>query len=123
MTRLFSWRRRPKRDFDPSPGAEVDDEVYDGPATIRIRGEELAVRVRLTGHIEPIDGRYHWQGMVFGELPDDVLKGPPGVTVAIGERTAAARITERTPWGSHTIAGVGDPPFPLDDVEIAVPIR
>jgi hypothetical protein len=31
--------------------------------------------------------------------------------VTIGERTAAARVVEQTPWGTHMICGVGDPPF------------
>jgi hypothetical protein len=26
-----------------------------------------------------------------------------------------------TPWGTHSIAGVGAPPFALHDVELAVP--
>ncbi|MGZ5397537.1 MAG: DUF4873 domain-containing protein, partial [Mycobacterium sp.] len=26
----------------------------------------------LAGHVDPIDGRYHWQGTVFDELPTDV---------------------------------------------------
>lgn len=119
MRRLFGRRRRP----GPDPDVGLADEVYDGPATIRIGDDEYPVRVRLAGHIEPIDGRYHWRGTAFGELPDDVLKGPPAVTVVIDGRTAAARITERTPWGSHSVAGVGEPPFPLDSVEIDVPIR
>ena len=121
MPRLFARRRRPEPDPDPDVG--MADEVYDGPATIHIDDHEYPVRVRLTGHVEPIDGRYHWRGTVFGELPDGLLKRPPAVTVVICERTAAARITERTPWGSHSVAGVGEPPFPLDSVEIDVPIR
>ena len=35
------------------------------------------------------------------------------LTVTVGERTAAARITEQTPQGTHSIAGVGAPPYPL----------
>ena len=99
----------------------MGDEVYDGPAVIRMGADEYRVRVRLTGHLEPIDGRYHWQGMVYQSFPDDVLRRSTGVTVTIGERTAPGRITERTPWGGHAITGVGAPPFALDDVEVSVP--
>jgi hypothetical protein len=31
-------------------------DLYDGPATIRIDDEERVVRVRLAGHVDPIDG-------------------------------------------------------------------
>ncbi len=117
------WRRMGKRirsAFDLSSGIGVEDEVYDGPATVTIGGDDHAVRVRLTGHIDPIDGRYHWQGTVFEALPDDELKSP--VTITIGERTVAARISERTPQGSYSVVGVGAPPFALDDVELSVPV-
>lgn len=97
----------------------MDDDVYDGPATLHLGDrdngddgedrEDHAVRIRLTGHLDPIDGRYHWQGMVFAELPGDI--SGRSVQVSIGERSAAGRITERTPWGSYAIAGVGTPPF------------
>ena len=32
--------------------------------------KNVQLRVRLSGHLEPIDGRYHWQGTVFESLPD-----------------------------------------------------
>jgi cation diffusion facilitator CzcD-associated flavoprotein CzcO len=101
--------------FDLTSGAGADDDVYDGPATIRIGGDEHAPRVRLTGHLDPIDGRYHWQGTVFDALPDYATQP---VTVTIGERTAHARITEHTPWGSYSVAGVGAPPFDLKPIEL-----
>jgi hypothetical protein len=43
------------------------------------------------------------------------------VTLAVGDHSASARITEATPQGTHSIAGVGAPPFALADVELAVP--
>ncbi|WP_101953032.1 DUF4873 domain-containing protein [Mycobacterium sp. 3519A] len=86
--------------------------VYDGPAAMRVDEVSHPVRVRLTGHMDPIDGKYHWRGMVF-ELTAAV-KLPKQVAVTIGERTADAHLTEITPWGTHAIAGVGAPPYPLD---------
>jgi hypothetical protein len=70
------------------------------------------VRVALTGRIEPIDGQYHWQGTVFDAIPADLVRARE-LTVTVGERSAAARITEHTPQGTHSIAGVGAPPYPL----------
>ena len=49
-------------------------------------------------------------------------KLPQPATVTIGNRSAAARITERTSQGGYSVVGVGTPPFALDDVEVAVPV-
>ncbi len=119
----INWRRMRQKirsAFDLSSHTGVEDEVYDGPATVRIGDGEHGVRVRLTGHLEPIDGRYHWQGTVFDAPPDTKLPQP--VTLTVGGRTAEARIIERTPWGSYSVVGVGAPPFALDDVELAVTV-
>ncbi|WP_246216822.1 DUF4873 domain-containing protein [Mycobacterium botniense] len=111
--------RRPR--YGPAPSAfdlscaADGDGAYDGPATLTITGTDHEVRVRLTGYLDPIDGQYHWQGMVFHQLSDDLVKHPRPVTVTIGQRSASARLTERTPWGSHAIAGVGMPPFAPDN--------
>lgn len=91
-------------------GAQPDpDGLYDGPATVTVGGAELAGRVRLTGHLDPVDGRFHWQGTVFAALPEGV--GGGAMTVNVDGREAQARLVERTPWGTHMISGVGDPPF------------
>jgi para-aminobenzoate N-oxygenase AurF/uncharacterized protein DUF4873 len=95
---------------DRDEAAEQGDDVYDGPAVLSVGGTDHAVRVRLTGHLDPIDGRYHWRGTIFDSVPDDVLR-TPRVSVTIGERTAAARVTEKTPWGTYSVAGEGAPPF------------
>ena len=107
------WRRSK---FLPSkshsaPGEPLHDEVYDGSAVLTVGADAHDVRVRLTGHLDPIDGRYHWQGTVF-DVPT-ILKAAQPVTLTIGERRAPARITEETPWGSYSIAGVGMPPYDL----------
>ncbi|GAB5901495.1 DUF4873 domain-containing protein [Mycolicibacterium mageritense] len=119
-----SWRRRRElrrripEDFDlDSAAAGVSDEVYDGPATLHMAGADRAVHVRLTGHLDPIDGRYHWRGTILDV--HDAVSG--SVTLTVGDRTADARITERTAQGTFSIAGVGAPPFVLDDVEVTVP--
>lgn len=90
-------------------------DVYDGPATVNAGGVERTVRVRLSGHLDPIDGRYHWRGTVFDVLPDDT-KLPQPATLSVGDNSAKARITERPPQGGYSVAGVGSPPFPLDEL-------
>ncbi|HEU0189937.1 MAG TPA: DUF4873 domain-containing protein [Mycobacterium sp.] len=101
----------------------VDDEIYDGPAVLAYQGQDRSARVRLTGHFDPIDGQYHWQGMLYANLPADVATGSR-VVLRIGEHAAAARISEQTPWGTLAVVGeAGYPPFPLEDVEISMPPR
>lgn len=100
--------------FDLSASAPAGDDAYDGAATLEIAGNRHPVRVRLTGHLDPIDGRYHWQGTVFGS-PSDDLKQARTATLTVGDRSAPARIVERTPWGTHSVAGVGAPPYALSN--------
>lgn len=110
------WRRThflPSAALAHLPQERVEaaaDEVYDGPATLRVADDDHSVRVRLTGRLDPIDGKYHWRGTVFGALPDDVLKRPEALLTANG-RTAATRLTERSPQGGYSVTGMGTPPF------------
>jgi hypothetical protein len=110
------WTRTHFLPATPSERPAVDvattqeRELYDGPAVLRVGDVDHTVRVRLIGHLEPIDGQYHWQGAVFGEVPDDVLKHPKA-TLTVDGRTTQARVTERTPQGVYGIVGVGSPPF------------
>jgi hypothetical protein len=118
------WRQMAKAAptaFDLSSHIGVVDEVYDGQATLDVGGAQYGVRVRLSGRVDPIDGRYHWQGTILDALPDGT--GPRPVTLTIGEQTAECRITERTQQGGYSVAGVGMPPYALDDVEVVVPLR
>ena len=117
------WRRMVEAAptaFDLSSHIGVVDEVYDGPATLRVGDDEQRVRVRLSGHLDPIDGRYHWQGTIL-DATTQLKPGP--VTMTIGEQTAECRITERTQQGGYSVAGVGMPPYALDDVEVVLPLR
>ncbi|MDQ2636933.1 MAG: DUF4873 domain-containing protein [Actinomycetota bacterium] len=89
--------------------------VYEGPAALRLHDNaDHAVRVRLTGHLDPIDGRYHWRGMVFDWTLDTALRLPQEVCVSIDGRTSAGRLTEVTPWGTYRVTGIGEPPYPVD---------
>jgi cation diffusion facilitator CzcD-associated flavoprotein CzcO len=103
--------------FDLSATPAEDDETYDGAAMLTIGDACHPVRVRLTGHLDPIDGNYHWQGTVFSSLadrlPDEGLKQGRAATLTVGNCSAPARIVEQTPWGTHSIAGVGAPPYAL----------
>ncbi|MBL1073852.1 DUF4873 domain-containing protein [Nocardia sp. 2] len=79
-------------------------------------GAELLVTARLNGHLDPIDGQFHWYGRISAtganELPDPG-RGQVFLTVPGGRPTAGV-LQERDPWGDLRIAGVGAPPFPLE---------
>jgi hypothetical protein len=110
------WRRTnflPPKTVAVESGPDVAggfETLYDGPATLRVADDDHSVRVRLTGRLDPIDGKYHWRGTVFGTLPDEVLKRPEALLTANG-RTASARLTERSPQGGYSVTGMGAPPF------------
>jgi len=88
-----------------------DDGVFDGAAELDVAGTQCLVRVRLAGHLSPIDGRYHWQGLVY-DAPQELPAGKSGM-LRIGERSAEARLVERVPSGQLMISGVGAPPYDL----------
>jgi Domain of unknown function (DUF4873) len=123
--RVFNERvhlRQPQRHldasaFDISSFGGADDETYEGPATLTAADTCAQVRVLLAGHIEPIDGQYHWQGTVFDRLPMELVQART-LTLTVGEHSAPARITEETPQSTHSIAGVGAPPFPLQNFQL-----
>jgi hypothetical protein len=115
------WRRLRRRigsAFDLSTVAAVEPDLYDGPALLVLADRELDVRVRLTGHLDPIDGQYHWRGLIFGDLGE---KLPQPAQLRVDRHAAAGRITERTTQGAYSISGTGAPPFALEHLEFSVP--
>jgi hypothetical protein len=115
-----SSRRLVASAFDLASPVGVHDDIYDGTATVTVADLCRETRVRIAGHIDPIDGRYHWQGTLFGQFPADVLARVRTVTLMVGDRSVSARITEETQQGTYSIAGVGAPPFALADIEVGV---
>jgi hypothetical protein len=93
------------------PVTFADSGVFDGDAELDVAGVRCPVRVRLAGHLSPIDGRYHWQGLAYG-APDDVQAGKPA-QLWIGNRSAAVRLVEKIPSGQLMVSGVGAPPYDL----------
>lgn len=94
------------------------EEDYRGPAVLTVDGAVADVSVALSGHPEPIDGRYHWYGRITGSEAVSALRDGAGtrgaVTLAVpGGVPAAAKLGERDPWGNLRITGTGQPPYPL----------
>ncbi|OBI88650.1 DUF4873 domain-containing protein [Mycobacterium asiaticum] len=101
--------------FDLSSSAPDYEDTYEGTATLDIGGTSQPVHVRLIGHLDPLDGNYHWQGTIFDALPEESVKRSRTATLSVGDRSAQARIVEQTPWGTHSVAGVGEPPYALSE--------
>ncbi|MGE2728447.1 DUF4873 domain-containing protein [Mycolicibacterium vaccae] len=87
------------------------DGVFDGAAELDVAGVRTPVRVRLAGHLNPVDGRYHWQGLAYG-APDHLRAGT-AAQIWIENRCAAVRLVEQIPSGQLMLSGVGEPPYEL----------
>ena len=92
---------------------EPGDE-YDGPALVA--GDEdtepLTVDVRLRGHFEPIDGRFHWYGRIATDPAlDQRHASGDTVTVTTPHGRAEGRLSDVDPWGRFRVTGTGHPPF------------
>jgi len=98
---LFNW---------PAHGASL--RCAGGPAPVT----EIPVTVHLSGRWEPVDGRFHWGGRIESSptVAHLVRAGRRDVRLAIGDRSAAARLAEVDPWGGVRVTGVGEPPWPAD---------
>lgn len=109
-------------DYNYSCAELRDDDVYDGPVMIGHDDEQIATRMRVQGYFDPLDGQFHWAGIAFGEQVRALKDARAGaVEVAVGDRAAVpARLAEVTPWGTVRITGVGQPPYPLADLEVLV---
>ncbi|MCW2818841.1 MAG: hypothetical protein JWR42_1628 [Marmoricola sp.] len=84
----------------------LSGEEYDGPARI----DDVELEVRLRGHFEPIDGRFHWWGRLARgtELPHT---SGDTVTLTLPTGSAEGRLSDVDPWGRLRISGTGRPPF------------
>lgn len=109
--------RRPNREhLDLSCAHTRDDGVYAGPALLTSGDLAATVPVRLAGHLEPLDGRYHWYGTLDDRAAGERFKAcrRGTVTIAVGDGPAVpASVTDRTAWGTFRVEGVGSPPFEL----------
>lgn len=95
---------------------EDDAGVYTGPATVTVAGREPAeVRVELSGHFDPLAGRYVWGGRIRGLAealpPDVVIAAGTLALVSTPEGSGECELSAIDLFGGHTVQGVTSPPF------------
>ncbi|GAA4402758.1 DUF4873 domain-containing protein [Tsukamurella soli] len=109
--------RRPVREeVDLSDAYLRDDGVWAGPARLAAGATERTAPVRLAGHFEPLDGRYHWYGTIDDPAVGAEFKAFKRGTVTLavdGCPAVSAAVTDRTGWGTYRVEGIGAPPFPM----------
>jgi cation diffusion facilitator CzcD-associated flavoprotein CzcO len=94
------------------PGLD-DGDGYEGPAQLAVGQSQFAVRVRLRGHFEPIDGRYHWQGRIdANEKLEEVLRsGRASGVLTTPEGSAPCELADPDLWGRYGVSGISTPPY------------
>jgi hypothetical protein len=84
---------------------------FDGRALLN---GDLPVRATLSGHVDPLDGRFHWGGRIH---PDErvvalLRAGKRDITLQIaGHGPLPARLREADPWGGVIVVATGHPPW------------
>jgi hypothetical protein len=72
----------------------------------------VEVEVTLRGHVEPIDGRFHWYGRIGAEERlAAIVRAGDTVTLTTPHGSAEGRLSDVDPWGRFRISGTGRPPF------------
>jgi hypothetical protein len=95
---------------------QLPAEDYAGRAVISTGSQDdptgLEVQVRLRGHFEPLDGRFHWYGRIDVD-PRLAARHRSGseVVLTTPQGQASGRLSDEDPWGRFRISGTGRPPF------------
>jgi hypothetical protein len=100
-----------------SDTSEPDEDGYRGPATLEANGRRVEVEVTLTGHFEPITGKYRWYGRVaaspeVAELLGDASKK---VVLTTPHGSVETALSDVDPWGRPRVEGFGRAPFEVLD--------
>lgn len=89
---------------------------YTGPATVTVTGQgPIHVRVDLSGHFDPLAGRYVWGGRIRGLAealpPDVVIAGGTRALVSTTYGSGECELSAVDLFGGYTVQGVESPPF------------
>lgn len=99
-------------------GDDADDDAggYTGLATVTVTGQRAAqVRVELSGHFDPLAGRYVWAGRIRGlteALPlDAVVASGTRAQIKTPQGSGEGELSAVDLFGGYTVQGVTSPPF------------
>ena len=86
---------------------------YEGTAVVEVGRSRFDVQVRLRGHFQPIDGRYHWYGRISAHEGLDGLlgSGKAAGVLTTAEGSAPCELSEPDPSGRYRVTGISTPPF------------
>ncbi|RKT52685.1 DUF4873 domain-containing protein [Saccharothrix australiensis] len=92
---------------------EHDEDGYTGAAVLVFGRREVPVEVRLRGHFQPIDGRYHWYGRIAAndQVSELVEAGARTAELRTPGGSATGTLTDPDPWRRYRVAGVSTPPY------------
>ncbi|RLK54682.1 DUF4873 domain-containing protein [Actinokineospora cianjurensis] len=99
----------------------MDEDGYQGPATLLVGEREFAVTVDLRGHFQPIDGYYRWYGRVCAdaELSSAVAGRKTAATLRTPQGEAVGELSDPDPWDRYRVMGTSTPPFtPLTELDV-----
>ena len=90
-----------------------DSDGYQGTAALEVGGARFDVQVRLRGHFQPIDGRYHWYGRIdpHDGLAELLGPGKGSGVLTTPEGSAACELSEPDPSRRYRVTGISTPPF------------
>jgi hypothetical protein len=94
--------------------ANLPDEEYWGPATLRIDDRDVPVEIRASARFEPVEGRFRWAGRTApdADLCERVSGGLRDARITIpGSPPMVVRLSEPDPWGGVRLSGIGTPPW------------
>lgn len=90
------------------PHSPHDDSDYLGPATLVVKGTEVANRIELRGYREPIDGIFRWIGRIDQNPERTALLGDEPRSKVTVQTTYSAReafVGDPDPWNRYRIMG------------------
>jgi cation diffusion facilitator CzcD-associated flavoprotein CzcO len=93
--------------------AGLGSDGYEGTAVLEAGRSRFDVQVRLRGHFQPIDGRYHWYGRIGAHegLAGLVGGGRASGVLTTAEGSAPCELSEPDPSGRYRVTGISTPPF------------
>jgi hypothetical protein len=89
------------------------DDGYEGPAELLDGEAVVPVAVKLTGHFDPISGKYNWYGRVAAgrEVAALVEAGSRKVRLRTPYAEVDTALSDVDPWGRPRVEGFGAAPF------------